>query len=757
MLALVLRFSTIVTSRFGAHAIDNSTPTPVGLVKAALLSALLASLLPAPGWADESEVRIGVLTHRGKAATLAAWSPTADYLTRAVSGARFRIVPLGFEEVEPDVRAGSVDFLLVNSGIYVAMEVSYQASRIATLNNRQGNHTYNRFGGVIFTRAARQDLQQLRDLKGHSFMAVDEISLGGFQMAWRELHAVGIDPRTDFAPLSFAGTHDDVVRAVMSGKVDAGAVRTDILERMAASGELILSKVRVLGARHESDFPVLHSTQLYPEWPFAKLRHTPNALAKAVAVALLGMPEDAPAARAGHYAGWTVPLDYQAVHEVLKELGLRPYENVGKLPLKDALARYWYWVLTVGLLTLFVLLMAVWVLRLNRSLARSKSHLERQHALILNSVSDGIYGVDRDGNATFVNRATQELTGWRAGELIGRNQHRLMHHTQADGSPHPEPECPVYATFRDNMPRFVDDDVFWRKDGSSFRVEYTSTPIRDRRNGILGSVVVFRDITERRRVEENLHQHQLELAHVSRLSTMGEMAAGIAHELNQPLTAISANARACLRLLDAGEAQLPRCVDVLDRIAAQAQRAGEIIRQLRQFVRKEQPERAPLPIHALIDEALVWILPEAKRAGVSLATEHRDPQVEVEVQRIQVEQVLINLGHNAIEAMCDAGTVDGRLTIRSGVDGTEQVRVTVEDNGPGVAAEAAECLFNPFFTTKAQGLGLGLSISEGIIEAHGGRLTLETCPGGGARFSFTLPRPNAGQHRLHRVLEEATP
>ena len=203
---------------------------------------------------------------------------------------------------------------------------------------------------------------------------------------------------------------------------------------------------------------------------------------------------------------------------------LPPYQNIGKFTLVDAITKYRFWLLLALAFLISMLVMTTWVVRLNRELKRSKLHLEQQHELILNSVADGISGVDLEGNSTFVNRAMSEITGWSAEELIGRNQHQMLHHSHSDGSPHSSQDCPVYLTFRDNTPRYIDNDLFWKKDGRSFPVEYSSTPIRDQKGQALGSVVVFRDVSARKQAEEDARQYQMELAHVARLSTMGEMA-----------------------------------------------------------------------------------------------------------------------------------------------------------------------------------------------------------------------------------------
>ncbi len=698
---------------------------------------LLAPLCAAQ--AADSKVRIGVLSHRGTQATLSMWSPTADYLSIALSDRRFHIVPLDFADIDPAVGSGEVDFLLVNPGIYVNMEVRHRVSRIATLNNLVGTAALNVFGGVVFTRADRRDIDGLTDLRGRSLMAVDETSLGGFQMAWRELRAADIEPHSDISNLSFGGTHDQVVMAVREGRVDVGTVRTDILERMAAGGVIEPGDFKILNPQHDAEFPFALSTRLYPEWPFSKLRDTPNELAQRVAVALLNMPADHPAARAGNYAGWTVPLEYQPVHDLFRDLKLPPYGEMGRFTLADAIARYWHWLLVAAVFLLAMAFMTTWVARLNRQLQRSKRHLERQHDLILDSVADGIYGVDLDGNATFVNRAMEELSGWSADDLIGSNQHAILHHTHADGSPHPPSECPVYLTFHHNEPRFVADDLFWRKDGSGFPVEYSSTPIRDQSGEAIGSVVVFRDISERKASEEEARQHQRDLAHVARLSTMGEMASGIAHELNQPLTAIATTAYACLRLLDAGTHSTDKLAEAVQKVAAQAERAGDIIRQLRKFVLKDEPDESLVDLNRLVEGVLVLIGPEIRLAGVRIRREMDDGIPLVMAQQIQIEQVVVNLARNAIEAMSEVPADRRELLIRTRTGGGHAVIVTVADTGPGLSDEIRDRLFSPFITTKANGMGLGLSISLGIIEAHGGNLYLDSEPGYGAVFRFALP------------------
>jgi two-component system sensor histidine kinase TtrS len=698
-----------------------------------LLLLLASGLIHASG----EIIRIGVLSHRGDAVTHQMWDATANYLSFVLHPKKFEVIPLDFDEVEPAVKDAAIDFLLVNSGIYVNLEVRQRISRIVTLDNGTQEHPLNVFGGVIFTRADRSGINRLADIRGRSFAAVDETSLGGFQMAWGEMEKKQLSPYDDTSELAFFGTHDKVVMAVKQGEFDIGTVRTNILERMADKGDIDLNDFKIINP-YRDGFIYIHSTPLYPEWPFSKLQHTSNQLARQVAVALLNMQISRPAGNF-HYAGWTVPLDYQDVHALFRRLQLPPYDQPIRFTLLDAIIRYWRWLMVVLTFLLMMAVMSTWVSRLNRQLKKSKLYLEHQHDLVLNSVCDGIYGVDLEGNCTFVNRSMKSITGWQAEDLIGHNQHRMLHHTHVDGTPHKPDECPVYLTFQSNEPRFVEDDLFWKKDGSGFPVEYSSTPMHDHKGETVGSVVVFRDISERKKAEEEARRHQTELAHMARLNTMGEMASGIAHELNQPLTAIATNAYASIQMLESGNISNEKLADIMEKIGHQAERSGEIIRQLRQFVRKEQPQRCLLDLNELIEEVLMLLRPEVRKAGVSIQRNLDRSIKKVMAQRIQIEQVILNLVKNAIEAMVNSDVETRKLVITTGMGGSHSVIVSVEDSGPGISSEMREGLFDPFMTSKEKGLGLGLSISLGIIEAHQGKLYLDSSSGQGAIFRFALP------------------
>jgi two-component system, LuxR family, sensor histidine kinase TtrS len=330
-----------------------------------LLFLSLATWLPAScALASGSEVVIGVLAHRGDQAAISKWTPTIDYLNEEIPGSEFRLLPLDLNEMSAALAEGKLDFILTNPGNYVDLERKFGVSRITTLKNLHFGRPYTVFGAVIFTRADREDIRALRDLDDKSFAAVSADAFGGFQMAWRELRQAGIDPYRDLSRLQFFDfPQDDIVFAVRDRLIDAGTVRAETLERMISEGLVGRADFRILNALSSGDYPFPHSTRLYPEWAFAKVKTTPGALAKSVAIALMKMPAGHPAMIAGDYAGWTVPLNYQPVHELFMELGIGPYQRSGMSAFRELLTRYWYWLVLLVVAVLFSIIHNILVKR----------------------------------------------------------------------------------------------------------------------------------------------------------------------------------------------------------------------------------------------------------------------------------------------------------------------------------------------------------------------------------------------------------
>lgn len=329
------------------------------------------------------EIRIALKANRGTAISVNQWQPTANYLSHHLPGYHFVVVPFEINStLNQAVSRGEFDFVFTDSAAYVELNKRYGVTAIATLINKGENSgtAYTKFGSVIFTRANRADISSFKDLKGKTFMAVDEMGFGGWRIAWRELLAHGVDPYRDFKLLSFAGgIQQSVVFAVRDGDVDAGCVRTDVLERMANRGEIQMQTFKVLRPATTKEIEFVHSTRLYPEWPFAKLSHTPKALADQVTAALLSMPADSDAAKAGDYIGWSKPQNYQAVDELLQDLAIGPYETSLYAKGKQLLKNYWEYLFIAVVLFVSAVLVALILSLVNRRLSAVKKALQREN------------------------------------------------------------------------------------------------------------------------------------------------------------------------------------------------------------------------------------------------------------------------------------------------------------------------------------------------------------------------------------------
>jgi len=587
--------------------------------------------LPSAAMADT--YRIGILAFRGADHALRSWQPTAQYLSTVVDGATFEVVPLPLAALRRSVAENKVAFVFTNSGQYVELESEYGIGRIVTLKTRFGRNVRNVFGAVIFTRADRADIEDLDDLRGKSFAAVRDRAFGGFQMAWREFQDAGIDPFEDFLRLDFKGLpQDSIVISVRDGTVDAGTVRTDVLETMARENSVRLSDFRILNARNVPGHGVRLSTRLYPEWPFATMPETPPELAEKVAIALLSLPDDSPAVRATGYSGWTVPLDYKPVHDLFRQLEIGPY-TPRPIGLGEFLNQNWQWAAFAFLLLVLI----------------------------------SLHGVRTE---YLVQRRTRQLS----------EANKVLEH----------------------------------------------------------------EIDERHRAEQRARHHEAELAHVSRVSVIGEMTSGLAHELRQPLAAINNYAEGGIRRLQrAGNGSELR--EALEQIGEQANRAGQIISRVRGYMRKREPKRVALDVNHAIREAAALIRQDAKAHEVDVSLNLADGLPAISGDLIEIEQLVINLAKNAIDAMSEPGVTVRHLAIKT--DRCEGgVCIEICDTGQGLGDNDPNAMWEPFYSRKAGGLGLGLAICRTIVDMHGGRIWADSPASGGTSFTFELPAMEAAKN-----------
>lgn len=558
-------------------------------------------------------VRIGLLAFLDTETMSSQWAPLLDHLATARPDYKPVLVQFDHAALRAAVAAGAVDFVITNPGHYVALEMDLGISRIATLDSVQAPSPMRAVGSAVIVRADRQDLKSLADLAGKRVAAVGVDAFGGFQLAWRELAQLGIDPFADFGQLDFVGLPmHKVTDAVAQGRADAGVVRACTIENLAPQ---IGSGWRVLSPRPEPDFPCQTSTRLYPDWPIATLRSTPPALAKAVATALLTMPVTPEG------MSWTVPADYQSVHELFRELQTGPYSYLQESTLRATAVRYWPAVLMLATL----------------------------------------------------------LVGWI-----------------------------IYTVRVEHL------------------VQARTAELRQA-------------LDERQAIEGRMRVHQEQLEHLSRLSILGELSGTLAHEINQPLASIGNYAQSLVLRVDKGRLTDAAVREASVEITTQAERAAGILGRIRSFARKRATVRERRALPELVREALTLFAGMLSNRPEIRVQDGTTADCRVDVDPLQIQQVVLNLLKNGLDAMQHLPDQERRLVIvLDQVAGS--LRVAIRDFGSGLAPQAREHLFEPFFTTKPDGLGLGLSICATIIEAHGGRLSAQApTEGAGLVFTFTLP------------------
>jgi two-component system sensor kinase FixL len=355
----------------------------------------------------------------------------------------------------------------------------------------------------------------------------------------------------------------------------------------------------------------------------------------------------------------------------------------------------------------------------------------RELALIVEDSEDAIITKNLDGNVTSWNPAAERIFGYSAAEMIGQPLTKVF----------PEEliaeEEQILAKLRTGKSIRHYETVRVRKDGASINVSLSASPLRDSSGSVIGASKIVRDITEQKVAEKRLRDMQAEMAHVSRLTSMGQLSSALAHELNQPLTATTNYLNTARTLIqNAGDPRIAKADQALEKGAAQIQRAGQIIRRLREFVEKRKVSRALADVNEVVQEAITLGLVASSDVNVRLRADLAPDLPRILMDRVQIQQVLVNLIRNAVEAM--QGSKRKEMAIATSAnDG--YVRVAVADTGPGVSPELAERLFQPFVTTKSTGMGIGLMICRSIVEAHGGSLSLAARQGGGAIFQFQLP------------------
>ena len=358
---------------------------------------------------------------------------------------------------------------------------------------------------------------------------------------------------------------------------------------------------------------------------------------------------------------------------------------------------------------------------------------EAQYRSLYESMMDGYVLVGMDGRIQKYNESYRQMTGYEPEELL-----RLTYPDITQERWHTAEQEIIERQVLVRGYSEVYEKEYRKKDGTVFPIELRTFLLKDETGSNIGMWAIVRDIAGRKLIESEARKLREDLAHVTRVSTLGELTSSLAHEINQPLAAILSNAQAAQRFLSQDQPDMKEVAEILGDIVRDDNRAAEVIRKIRSLLKKEEIQYELLSLNDVIEEILNVIRNDTALAAVSIEKEFDPSLPSVWGDRIQLQQVILNLVLNAVEAMKDAGTDVRRLNVRTSKQDGRFAKVFIRDVGPGIDESTASRLFEPFYTTKNGGMGMGLAISKDIVKSHKGEIRVENNPDRGATFSFTV-------------------
>jgi len=438
-------------------------------------------------------VKIGVLSLGSTDETIKQWQPTADWLKVQISNHTFVIIPMHTNDLSNAVINQKVDFVLTNPEHYALMHSRYGIKAIATLMPISGGHPTNKVGGVIFAKADKNDIKTIIDIKNKTIAVSDQKSFGGYtaQRWMLDKHKIGLNE-----PLSirYVGLPEDkVVKAVLEGEAEVGFVRTGILESMAIQKTIALSDIKVINKIKNDTFPLLLSTALYPEWAFATATNTDTKLSKQIADALLHLTSDMHCANIGGYYGFTYPADYTDIEAMVVKTENPQY--IQDFDIADVAKKYAIVIAPILLMLFSILAITAYRLSITNKKLRQALNINADLMLreaLLESLNEGVLGVDKNKRCIFINHAALEMLGYTKEGMLGRNLSGLVFISQTEI-------------------KINHEDRFYRKNGSGFPVRFSSTPIIDKDDEPIGTVVVFQDITKQKEIEKAMAESEKEI------------------------------------------------------------------------------------------------------------------------------------------------------------------------------------------------------------------------------------------------------
>ncbi|QOY54225.1 PhnD/SsuA/transferrin family substrate-binding protein [Candidatus Sulfurimonas marisnigri] len=557
----------------------------------------------------QKEIKIGIFAYNGVEFALNRWDKTIKTLDKAIPDYKISALYLTkFNEMTEVVKNSKIDFVLTNPTAYARLEKEYGISRISTLINTREDGGLTQFSSVFFTRADRDDINSLKDFKGKSIMGVNKEGFGGWQMAHKELLDNGIDPfktsNVVFAPDSIKTT---VVYSVLSGKADIGTVRTGNLEKLVSKGKIKKSDYKLIGLKNDG-FALPHSTALYPEWPFATMPHTDLKVSNEMVKALLNIKTSDIAAIKGNYTGWTVPLDYVPIHNILMQLRAKPYEHYGEVTLASIWKEFKYAVVATFIIVSMIFIYTVYIGVLNKKLKISENNLKKSN---------------RD-----LEKATLEIKN-------------------------------------------INQDL-------------------EERIGIAVQ-------------EYKIHKE-------AKQSSLKEMIGNIAHQWRQPLNILSINIQNMEFEYEDGIVNKAYLANFVHKNKHIINSMSKTINLFSEFLKNDKIKEN-FSVKNTIEEIISALATQFKDYKISLNLLGSD--FEVYGSASEFKQVILNILNNSkdelAEKCVDNPTIN--ITLNNG-------EITIDDNAGGIPDDVLDRVFEPYYTTKDQGkgMGMGLYIAKMILE-----------------------------------------
>ena len=452
------------------------------------------------------EYRIGVLAYRGESQAMQTWANTGEYLNKVLAPHEFVVMPYDISQMNKAVVNKEIDFAITQATHFVSMEMEFGISRIATIKRRYQGNDYTRYGSVIIAKADRKDIEELSDLNNKNIAAVDESALGGWQMAALEFDRENVSP----AQIDFMGfPQSNIVFAVRDGLVDAGTVRARTFYDLIDKGKISLLDYKIVAARTSQGYPFIHSTNLYPEWPIAKLSHTSKQFSETVVGALLAMNEEHRAAISAKISGWTVPMDYKPIFTLMQQLKIGPFEQQHAEGMSGRIQN----VLIIAMF--FLLGFLIYLLSKRRSVLNNDNSssivqqvpiilktdelLSQQLLLTLDALGESVFILDVHGKISYLNRQATQLLEIDSEVLIGEKPEEFMFFDSDDG----------ISLVNDQL--LGQDDVEVQNsgllkccNGKQYKLDVELKPLLDKRGKSLGSVMILKDKSKAEKLENKI-------------------------------------------------------------------------------------------------------------------------------------------------------------------------------------------------------------------------------------------------------------